>query len=130
MIASWPNLHALVDPLLRVPVPYSQYDCWGLVTHLVREGLGITLAGDPNDLNTQLREVWSWDDDAPLLGLLQPWDIVLVSIHSLVGEHVGLMVDDIQMISTRVKTGAVLEPLAPWHRRKQLVQVLRLREMV
>lgn len=125
-VATWPNLSALIAPLLGTP--YQTLDCWQLVQQLFQEGFGLDLLGEPAQLNTLMVEVWFQGDPRPLLSLVQPWDCLLYSNKGLVTEHIGVVVNDYQMVHARPQTGVVLEPLTRY--RRQILQLVRLRTLV
>lgn len=119
-------LLALIDPLLGTA--YSQYDCWGLVRHLVHAGKGVDLLADPQHLNLHIHEVWFEDDPRPPWELVRSWDLLLLCVKGLAADHVGLVVDPTCYVHTRPKTGVVLEPLR--RARYRLLQLVRLRQVV
>lgn len=125
-VTTWPNLAALVEPLLGAP--YAEYDCLKFMHRLLREGFDLDVPPEPGPIAAQFVEVWARGDARNPLMLVQPWDGVVLTIKGLVGDHVGLVLNETQFVHTRLKTGVVLEPLPRWHRR--FLQVVRLRCLV
>ena len=126
MPPTWPPLAPLVEPLLGLP--YETYTCWGLVAHLLKQGWNIDLQTDPEALATQMVEVWFRGDPPSPLGLVQPWDCLVLSTKNLVGDHCGLALDSTRFVHTRRQAGVVLDRLNRWE--PKLLQVARLRPLV
>lgn len=125
-VQSWPNLHALVDPLLGTP--YAECDCWRLLHTLYQQGFGLDLANDPSLLSSQFQELWFQGDARCPLALVQPWDCLVLSIKGLVGDHCGLVLDEALFVHPRKRAGVVKEPIRRWQ--EKLLQVVRPRELL
>lgn len=127
MLARWPNIHSLVDPLLGLP--YAQYNCWRVAQILFKAGWNLDLAADPRLLTGAFAEVWWCEGNPrPPLSLVQPWDCLVLSIKGLVGDHCGVVLDDRLMVHTRKKAGIVKEPMTRWD--AKLWQIVRLKELL
>ena len=118
-----PNIREVADPI--VGAPYEQYACWALVRYLFKEGLDLDIIADPQRAAEQLYEVWFDGDPRDPVMLVQPWDLFIMVKSGLVSEHVGLVLDETQIVHTRRSTGVVIEPLP--RLRPKLLQLGRLR---
>lgn len=124
-----PNIAEVIDPLLGRS--YAEYDCWGLLRHVLHVGFDIDIVGNPTQAAEQVCEVWVRGDPRAPLSLVQPWDwlIFITRPRLLVTNHVGLVIDPTQMVHTGEKTGVCLQRLTPrWGER--LFQIARLRMLL
>ena len=124
-----PDLRSLVEPLIGTP--YAQFDCWGLVYHLLREGLGLDLAHDPHLAASVFREVWFLGDSADPQTLLCPWDVLIMARDTglPVSDHVGLVLDETTFV--HAKGGATGVALGRVHRWSHtFIQIVRVRPLV
>ncbi len=123
-----PNLHDIAAAFIGRP--YADEQCWQLVHDLLQAGGFTDVAAEPAQAIAKVAEVWFCDDPRNPLGLLQPWDWLLLakqgkpSNGAPVG-HVGLVVDESTFIHVRPGCGACIEPLR--RMRPKLIQVARLR---
>lgn len=124
-VETLPDLAPLVTPLLGAP--YSDWNCWDLVRHLLLTGLGIDLDAQPEQAQSMLWEVWWHQDGVALQDVLQPWDFVILAPKGLVSESVGLAVDASTFVHTNPQTGVALAHFTRW--RKRIIQLARLRSL-
>jgi len=125
MPPAWPPLAPLVDEILGSA--YTQYDCWGLLAYLMKRGWGLDLTHDPECLSREVVEVWFQGDPRQPLTLTQPWDCLIVSVHGLVGDHCGLVMEGTQFVHSG-KAGVVIDRLQRWE--AKVLQIARLRRLV
>lgn len=125
-MACLPALDALVAPLLGAP--YAQWNCWALCRHLIQEGLGIDLDGNPEQAQSLVAEVWYQGDRRPVETVVQPWDLVVIASDGVVSDSVGLAVDTQVFVHTHLALGVCLERLPRWHRK--VLQLGRLRSLL
>src|SRR5262245_23444703 len=125
MPTPWPLLGPLVEPLLGAP--YGAYDCGNLLFHLFKVGWGLDLTRDPECLSREFVEVWFQGDPRPPLGLVQPWDCLIVSVHGVVGDHYGLVMEGTQFVHSG-KAGVVIDRLQRWE--AKVLQIARLSRLV
>jgi hypothetical protein len=121
----FPNLRALVDPLLGAS--YESWNCWHLCRHLLHEGFGLNLDADPEQAQSLIAEIWYRGDTRNPLTLLQPWDCFILAAQSPVSDSVGLVVDPQYFVHTAPQTGVCLERTRRW--RPKLLQLARLRSL-
>jgi cell wall-associated NlpC family hydrolase len=126
MLRTFPPLHDLIAPILGAP--YAQYECWGLAAYLFKQGWGIDLAQDSESLTREFVEVWFRGEAPPLELVLQPWDCLVLSVHGLVGDHCGIVLDAQTFVHTRRTAGVTIDRLLRWQ--PKIVQVARLRRLV
>jgi len=126
MPAAWPPMAPLVDELLGTP--YEQMDCWGVLAALLKAGFGLDLTRDPECLTREVVEVWFEGDPRQPLSCIQPWDCLIFSVHGLVGDHCGLVMDGTQFVHARGKGGVAIERLHRWE--EKVLQIARLRRLV
>lgn len=126
MLATWPALMPLITPILGAT--YAEFECWGLMAYLLKQGWDIDLSQEPGMLNTQLVEVWFRGDPRPVQTLVQPWDCLALSIGGLVGDHCGVVCDAQTIVHTRRHAGVALDQLKRWE--GKIMQVNRLRRLV
>lgn len=93
-----PNIREPVDAILGAP--YSQFDCWALVRHLLLAGLGLDIINNPEEAARELREIWAQGDPRDPQQLLQPWDFLIFITRGMVTSHLGLVVDPMTFVHT------------------------------
>ncbi len=124
----FPNIRTIVEEVLGSP--YSQWDCWALVRHLLMQGFGLDIAKQPNQAALLMQEVWFRGDLRDPLTLTQPWDLYITCEREdrPWSTHVGLIVDDRTFVHARIAdTGVAIERMRRW--RPKLLQVARLRHL-
>jgi cell wall-associated NlpC family hydrolase len=126
LLAAPPDVRALVDPLLGAP--YEDYDCWGLVRTLLKQGFALDIDRNPQKAAESIVEVWFRGDARNPLALSLPWDFWIMATRGTVSSHIGIVIDSQYFVHTRRKTGVVLERLTRWQPR--LLQLGRLRVLV
>lgn len=120
-----PDLVDIVDPIIGLP--YDQYDCWALLRFVFKEGWGIDLDDDPGQAMAHVQEVWFDGDTADPLALLQCWDVVIFRRNGFASGHVGIVMNPMQFLHTRKRTGVCIEVIRRW--RRHLLQIARLRQL-
>lgn len=126
MLAAWPPLMPLVEPILGAP--YARFRCWDLAAYLLKQGWDIDLSQEDTTLNSQVAQVWFRGDARPLPQLLQPWDFLVLTAESLVGDHCAVVCDPVTIVHTRRTAGVVTDRLRPWI--PKVLQVARLRRLL
>jgi cell wall-associated NlpC family hydrolase len=118
-------LDVLADELLGWPYD-ADFDCWALVRHLFVEGRGIVLDALPELNRLRVQEVWFRGDARPLMDVVEPWDILVLTLGGPLADHTGIVMDARYFLHSRVAIGVCKEPLAKWQRR--CLQVVRVQE--
>lgn len=94
----------------------SGLDCWGLVSTVYREVLGIDLptygeisAHDVARVTERIREDSAGAPWLPVMGAAQPFDVLVMRGRPL---HVGVMVDARHVLHVEVETASVIVPVS------------------